>query len=95
MAAGAIPGAGPPSGNPEDEIANAVGAVIGGVIGLCWGGIILTGALKLKRLESYGYAMTAAIVAMVPCSGCCILGLPFGIWGLIVLGRPEVQDQFS
>jgi hypothetical protein len=28
----------------------------------------------------YGMALTASIVAVPPCSGCCLLGLPAGIW---------------
>jgi hypothetical protein len=35
------------------------------------------------------------VVAMVPClSPCCILGLPLGIWALIVLMKPEVKSSF-
>src|SRR5262249_39175512 len=60
-AAGAFPGTSDPS---RDPVVDAISGIAGGVIGLCWGGIVLTGALKLKRLESYGYAMTGAIVAM-------------------------------
>ena len=26
---------------------------------------------------------------------CCLVGLPVGIWSLIVLGNPKVQDAFS
>jgi predicted Zn finger-like uncharacterized protein len=37
---------------------------------------------------------TACILAMIPCVNCCILGLPFGIWGLVVLNKPEVKDAF-
>ena len=36
----------------------------------------------------------AAIIAMIPCHGCCILGLPFGIWALVVLSAPEVKAAF-
>jgi hypothetical protein len=49
----------------------------------------------MKNLQSYGLAMTASIVAMIPCiSPCCILGLPFGIWALVILNRPEVKAAF-
>jgi len=49
----------------------------------------------MKNLESYGWAMTACILGMLPCHSCCILGLPFGIWGLTVIHKPEVKSQFS
>jgi len=66
--------------------------VIGAVVGI----IVLIGASKMKRLESFQYAMTASIVAMIPCiSPCCVFGLPFGIWALVVLNKPEVKSQFG
>ena len=34
------------------------------------------------------------IVSMLPCSCCWTLGLPFGIWALVVLNQPEVKDAF-
>jgi hypothetical protein len=39
--------------------------------------------------------MAAAIMAMIPCNCCCLLGLPFGIWALVMLMKPEVKSQFS
>jgi hypothetical protein len=57
--------------------------------------VILIGAMKMKKLESYGLAMAAAIIAMVPCiSPCCLLGLPFGIWALVVLSDGNVKAAF-
>ena len=57
--------------------------------------VILLGALKMKKLESYGLAMTASILAMIPClSPCCVIGLPIGIWALVVLSKPEVKSAF-
>jgi len=69
--------------------------VISGVIGLLMSAVVLLGALKMKKLESYGFAMAASIIAMVPCvSPCCLLGLPIGIWALVVLMKPEVKSAF-
>jgi hypothetical protein len=69
-----------------------VQSIIGGVVGV----IVLIGAAKMQKLESYQFALTASIVAMLPCiSPCCVLGLPFGIWALVVLNKPEVKSQFS
>ena len=69
-----------------------VQGIIGGVVGV----IVLIGAAKMQKLESYQFALTASIVAMVPCiSPCCVFGLPFGIWALVVLNKPEVKSQFS
>jgi hypothetical protein len=64
--------------------------------GLIWGGLVISGAVCMLRLKLYALAMTGSIVAMVPCfSGCCLLGLPLGIWALLVLNRPEVKNAFT
>jgi hypothetical protein len=39
--------------------------------------------------------MTASVIAMIPCiSPCCIVGLPIGIWAMVVLSKPEVKSAF-
>jgi|ERR1044071_6194963 hypothetical protein len=68
--------------------------VVSLIVGLLIAGIILLGGIKMKRLESYGLAMTGSIVALLPCSLCCVAGLPIGIWALVVLSKPEVKSAF-
>jgi hypothetical protein len=70
--------------------------VLSAVVGILLCGLILFGALKMKKLENYGVAMAASIVALLPCSVsvCCVVGLPIGIWALVVLSKPEVKDAF-
>ena len=69
--------------------------IVGAIIGIVMGVIILMGALKMKKLESYSFSMVAAVIAMVPCiSPCCLVGLPIGIWALVVLNKPEVKSAF-
>lgn len=64
-------------------------------VALAIGVVVLMGALKMKDGRSYGFALAATILAMVPCiSPCCCLGLPFGIWALVVLLKPEVKTAF-
>jgi GYF domain 2 len=71
------------------------GAALNGMA-LLVGVFILFGALKMQKLTSHGLAMATAIVAMIPCfSPCCLLGLPFGIWALVMLSKPEVRSQFD
>jgi hypothetical protein len=49
----------------------------------------------MQKLSSYGLSLTTAIVVLIPCfSPCCLLGLPIGIWALVVLNKPEVKSQF-
>jgi hypothetical protein len=70
--------------------------VISSIVGLAISGLILFGALKMRKLESYGLALTVSILAMIPCiSPCCLIGLPIGIWALVVLMKPEVKGAFQ
>jgi hypothetical protein len=80
---------------PGQEDAFRVGQIVGAVVGFPWSLALLIGGIQMLTLRSRSGAMTASIVAMVPCSVCCLLGLPFGIWGLVVLGKPEVTSAFS
>jgi serine/threonine protein kinase len=57
-------------------------------------GLLMTGAAMMMRLRSFPMAAMAAILAMVPWSPGWLIGLPFGIWTCIVLGRPEVVEGF-
>jgi len=56
--------------------------------------VVVLGALKMRQLESWGLALAAAIIAMLPCGCCCCLGLPLGIWAVVVLNKPEVKAGF-
>lgn len=76
-------------------MSGGIGAVFS-VIGLIMSVVVFMGASKMKNAESYGFAMAAAIIAMIPCvSPCCLLGLPLGIWALVVLMKPEVKAAFQ
>jgi hypothetical protein len=74
--------------NPGVLLANSVFALVMSLL-------VLLGALRMKALRSYEFAFVAAILAMVPClTPCCLVGLPFGIWALMVLARPGIKGQF-
>src|ERR1035437_5623001 len=83
---------------PKEAWANMFSGTIGvvsGIIGILVSGLILFGGIKMQKLESYGLAMTVSIIAMIPCfSPCCLIGLPIGIWALVVLSQPEVKSAF-
>jgi len=71
-----------------------IGIVVG-IIGLAIYGFVIWAALQMKQLRKWTLAVVASIAAMLPCSCCCIVGLPIGIWALIVLMKPEVKSAFS
>jgi tRNA A-37 threonylcarbamoyl transferase component Bud32/TM2 domain-containing membrane protein YozV len=54
--------------------------------------LILFGAFQMLRLRSYAWAVAAAILSIVACS---LIGLPMGIWALIILLQPDVRETFG
>jgi hypothetical protein len=70
-------------------------AVVTGIVVMAVAALIFFGAMKMKDLQSYGLAMTAAILAIIPCFSFCCLGIPFGIWALVVLLNKDVKPAFG
>lgn len=73
-------------------IMQGVGGVIGNILGIITSILILVGAIKMRKLQSYGLSMTACILSILCCT-CCI-GIGPGIWGIVVLCKPEVKSAF-
>jgi hypothetical protein len=76
----------------EEQASGMVGTIVlvgYYVVVLIVGLVILLGALKMMKLKSYGFAFTSAILAMLPCLSCCLIGLPIGIWALVVLSKSK------
>jgi hypothetical protein len=71
---------------------------LAGIINLLFAalnGFVLFSALKMMRLKGHTVAVIGSVAAMLPCQCCCVFGLPFGIWALVVLNKPEVKSHFS
>jgi len=104
LMAGQINVAPPPEMANDPDMANAfeIGTKIGGGMWIVVGAasivasaVIAFGAIRMKGLQSYGLAMTASILALIPCtSPCCLAGIPIGIWSLIVLMNADVKAAF-
>jgi hypothetical protein len=77
-------------------VANLIGGLIGLALQFTLGGLTIYGATKMRKLQSYGLALTACILAIIPCQAgsCCIVGIVFGIWGIVVLNDPDVKACF-
>ncbi len=57
--------------------------------------VVIFGALRMKNLRSYSLALASAILGMIPCfSPCCLVGLPIGVWAIVVLMDPTVKQSF-
>ena len=54
--------------------------------------LILFGGYQMLQRRSYGWAIAAGIISIVACS---LIGLPIGIWALIVLARDDVKSAFG
>ena len=54
--------------------------------------LILFGGYQMLQRQSYAWAVAAGIIAIVACS---LVGLPIGIWALIVLARDDVKSAFG
>ncbi len=85
----------PPEFAQAIEMLNGPVGYLSDAVSLVIFGLIIFGAFKMKNLQSYGLAFGISILAMLPCQCCCVLGLPFGIWALVVLNKTEVKSQFS
>jgi tRNA A-37 threonylcarbamoyl transferase component Bud32 len=57
-------------------------------------GYLFVGALQMMKLGSYPFALAAGILAVIPWSPAWIMGLPFGIWALVILQKPDVIAAF-
>lgn len=86
----------PPPGQDPTPMYLGCGMVIAAsLFGLAMDVILLIGVRKMRKLDSYLFAVIASIIAMIPCiSPCCLLGLPFGIWALLTLNDSSIRMAF-
>ena len=56
--------------------------------------VMMVAGLKMKRLQAYRLAIATSILAMIV-SPTNLIGLPIGIWALVVLTQRDVRDAFS
>lgn len=58
--------------------------------------VIIYGAIQMMKGRKFGLARASAILAIIPLTSCCFLiGIPIGIWALIVLSKPDVKSFFQ
>jgi hypothetical protein len=96
--ASALPGMGDMGGEAGARYVQMMSGGLGIVFALLALGIygfVIWGALQMRQARNWNMSVGAAIGAMLPCSCCCIIGLPVGIWALIVLMKPEVKAGFT
>lgn len=58
--------------------------------------VILAGAFMMLKMQMRPFAITVSVLAMLNMgSCCCILGLPIGIWSLVILLQNDVAQAFN
>lgn len=68
------------------------------ILAMLLSAVVFIGARQMRQLRRIEMAYVAAIIAMLPCAtNCCIwiLGLPIGIWAVVVLSNKSVKSQFK
>ena len=60
----------------------------------CAGAVTVYGVMRMKELENYKLAVLGCVLAVLPVTPGCLLGVPFGVWALIVLTRKDVKYAF-
>jgi len=61
----------------------------------CIGAVIVYGVMRMKELENRKLAILACILAVLPVTPGCLLGVPFGVWALTALARRDVKEAFA
>ena len=69
--------------------------IISGLLQFAAGAFVVFGGLRAQQLRSYPVVLAASVVTMLPVlSACCCIGIPVGIWSLVVLLDPQVRPYF-
>src|SRR5262249_37354965 len=83
---------GQPPANINMRVVHVVAGSVFGLLSL----ITFLGGIAMIRKQFYALAIAGCVTAMLNLSdGCCLLGLPVGIWALVTLLQPDVKASFS
>ena len=57
--------------------------------------VTIVGSINMLQRMNYRFCVAASLIACLPCcASCYILGMPFGIWALVVLQKEEIKTLF-
>ncbi|MEM7456709.1 MAG: hypothetical protein AAF456_20360 [Planctomycetota bacterium] len=81
--------------DPESQVMGVVLSIVMMLVAT----ILIAGAAMMVRRRVWGFAMAAAVVAIIPCTGvmdCCLLAeVAVGIWAMVVLFDPNIKAMFN
>jgi hypothetical protein len=76
--------------NEAEKTAQLAGGLAASVVLIVMNSVVIVGAYNLQNLKK------RSIICCIPCcSPCIILGIPFGIWALVLLNNPEIKPHFE
>jgi hypothetical protein len=80
-----------------DWLREMFGGIFFFLVGILIAGFVLYASIEMLKLRRWGLAVAASVMVMIPCLHvfCCFLGLPIGIWSLVVLMRQDVKAAFQ
>lgn len=77
-------------GSPE-----FIGAMVAATCLAALHALVLFAGINMVKKTQLGLCRIGAIIGCIPiCTPCLILGIPFSIWALVLIGKPEVQNSF-
>ena len=71
------------------------GAKVLNLLAAAMSGLLIFGGVQMRNLKSYGVAIAACVIGMLPCTSCCCVTIPIAIWTLTILMRPEIKSSFT
>lgn len=70
--------------------------IVANLVGIACSAFVVYAGLQMQALKNHTLCQVASVIAMIPCiSPCCCIGLPIGIWALLVLNKSEVRQSFN
>lgn len=85
-------------GRQDELIVNLVILGFNSVCAIAGGALTARGATKMARVEGHGWGVASAVMAIgsvLYCTCGLFVGLPIGIWALVVLNKRDVSDGFE
>jgi len=79
----------------QEKAVNVIGNVVGSILSIPFHIFFIFGCKKMMQLESKSVVWMMLILAVIPCCTPCCVGLPFGIWGIVVMNDPIVKLAFK
>ena len=68
---------------------------VGLILNVIGSAVLIFGGLQMMKRKSWGLCVATCFIAMVPCWGCCCIGIPLGAFGLYLLFNNEVKQSFN